>query len=294
MTFPADYQPTERFTGLAQLYSQFRPSYPGEALNFIIDRCRLNEHSDLVDVGCGTGIASRQFAERGIPVIGIEPNAEMRRQAQTESLEAGGPTPQYRDGRAEDTGLLAASADAVLAAQAFHWFEPEPALREFHRILKPTGWAGLLWNQRDESDPFTRAYGAGVRQLDVTEIIEPYHGRGEALLASPLFQDGMHAFFPHEQILDEAGLLGRAFSASYAPRNSGLAKQYADEIRKLFRQFEQDGSIIFRYEASSITIICYHLLVAPFGGRWISWRLVKRIHSWRKAKPFSWSTTIRN
>jgi SAM-dependent methyltransferase len=250
MPFPADYQPTERFTGLAQLYSQHRPSYPAAALDFIISRCRLNQQSVLVDVGCGTGIASRQFAVRGIPVIGIEPNDEMLRQAQAESPEAGGPIPRFLDGRAEATGLPPASADAVLAAQAFHWFEPEPALREFHRILKSDGYAILLWNQRDESDPFTAAYGAGVRKLADTEIIEPYHGHGEALLTSPLFQDGTQAFFPHEQILDEAGLLGRAFSASYAPRESALAKQYADEIRSLFRQFEHGGSITFRYETS--------------------------------------------
>jgi SAM-dependent methyltransferase len=250
MPFPADYQPTERFTGLAQLYSQHRPSYPAAALDFIIRRCRLNQQSVLVDVGCGTGIASRQLAARGIPVIGIEPNAEMRRQAQAEPLEADGPMPQYLEGRAEATGLPAASADAVLAAQAFHWFEPEPALREFHRILRADAYTILLWNQRDESDPFTAAYGAGVRKLADTETIEPYHGHGVALLTSPLFQDGTQAFFPHEQILDEAGLLGRAFSASYAPRDPATASQYADEIRNQFRQFERHGHVTLRYETS--------------------------------------------
>lgn len=250
MTSPYDYQPTERFTGLAQLYSQYRPTYPADAVDFIISRCQLNKQSILVDIGCGTGISSRQFAARGIPVIGIEPNGEMRAQAESEPFSPGLPVPRYQDGRAESTGLPPASVSAVLAAQAFHWFEPETALEEFYRILKPDGFAVLLWNERDESDPLTRAYGAGVRKLTDAEIIEPFHGRGEVLLACPLFQDGLQAFFSHEQILDEAGLLGRAFSASYAPRDGDPASRYAAELRELFRRFQHDGRITLHYQTS--------------------------------------------
>src|SRR5262245_39857316 len=152
MNRPSDYQPLERFTGLAKLYAQYRPSYPEAALDYIIHRAGLNAHSVLVDVGCGTGIATRQFAERGMSVIGIEPNEEMRRQAKAERVSTGVFPPCYQEGRAEATGLPVASAEAVLAAQAFHWFEWEAALQEFHRILKPNGLVILMWNERDESD----------------------------------------------------------------------------------------------------------------------------------------------
>ena len=253
---PSEYHPTERFTGLAGLYSQYRPAYPAAALDFIINRCGLNDQSVLVDVGCGTGISSRLFAARGIRVIGIEPNADMRRQAETAQLPLGSPSPTYQEGRAEATGLSEASADAVVAAQAFHWFQPEAALREFHRILKPAGWAVLLWNQRDESDPLTRAYGAGVRQLTNAEVFEPYHGKGDALLVSPLFQEGERIFFPNEQVLDEAGLLGRAFSVSYAPRDSDSVKRYGDELRQVFQRFQKDGQVVMRYETSVFLARC--------------------------------------
>jgi SAM-dependent methyltransferase len=247
---PSEHHPTERFTGLAGLYSQYRPSYPASAIDFVISRCGLSDKSILVDVGCGTGISTRLFAARGIRVIGIEPNADMRRQAETEPLPSGAPRPNYQEGRAEATGLRDASADAVVAAQAFHWFDPEATLGEFHRILKPHGWAVLLWNQRDESDPFTRAYGAGVRQLTNAEVFEPYHGKGDALLTSPLFREGERVFFPNEQVLDEAGLVGRAFSVSYAPRDAASVQRYADELREVFWRFQENGRVILRYETS--------------------------------------------
>src|ERR1043166_6631807 len=78
--------PTGRFSGLADLYAKYRPSYPDAALDLIPTRGRLGPTSLLVDVGCGTGISSRLFALRGVPVLGIEPNADMRTRADAESL----------------------------------------------------------------------------------------------------------------------------------------------------------------------------------------------------------------
>src|SRR5262249_25147361 len=155
--------PTGRFNGLSGIYARHRPNYPPVAVEFVLQRCGLGPGSVLVDVGSGTGISARQFARLGISVIGIEPNDEMRREAEREPLPGNVPVPVYRPGRAEATGLPDVSADAVLAAQAFHWFDPEPTLREFHRILKPSGWVALLWNERDETDAFAAAYGKIVR-----------------------------------------------------------------------------------------------------------------------------------
>ena len=149
--------PLGRFTGLAAIYNRCRPDYPSAALDYVLEHCGLGPGAQLVDVGCGTGISSRQFAERGLRVLGIEPNADMRRQAEAEPEQ---PTSiEYREGRAEATGLPAASADAVLAAQAFHWFDADAALPEFRRVLKPCGWVVIVGNERDESDPVTAAYG---------------------------------------------------------------------------------------------------------------------------------------
>jgi SAM-dependent methyltransferase len=157
----------------------------------------------------------------------------------------------YQNGRAEATNLATACADAVLAAQAFHWFDSAAALREFHRIVKPGGWVILLWNERDETDPFTAAYGAVIRTAPEAAAVEAPRSRaGEPLLSSPWFQDAQRAVFRNEQELDEDGVLGRAFSASYAPREPGAAAEFASALRSVFARYQQDEQVVLRYETS--------------------------------------------
>jgi SAM-dependent methyltransferase len=247
----AGWNPTGRFSGLAEIYSKSRPSYPREAIDQAVARCDLTPGSLLVDVGCGTGISSRLFAERGMRVIGIEPNADMRAAASAHRSAAGVSGPTYQDGRAEATGLPNGFADAVLAAQAFHWFEAEPALAEFHRILKPGGWVVLLWNERDERDLFTAAYGAIIRTAPDALAVECPRGQaGAALLAGPQFRDAEKLVFPNEQRLDEEGLVGRAFSASYAPQSPQGIAQWKNDINTLFSRFQHQGKVSLRYETS--------------------------------------------
>jgi SAM-dependent methyltransferase len=245
------YDPTGRFTGLAESYAKYRPSYPVAALDFIVTRCGLGPQSLLVDIGCGTGISTRLFAQRGIQFVGIDPNDDMRRQAETTGIPAGSPMPSYRKGRAEETGLPDACADAVLAAQAFHWFDPEPALREFRRILKPGGWVILIWNERDETDPCTAHYGRVVRSAPDAAAVEVPRGKaGDVLLTSSLFVDAARFAFTNAQTLDEDGLLGRAFSASYAPREPNAARLFAAALHDVFDRWQRQGAVTLRYETS--------------------------------------------
>jgi SAM-dependent methyltransferase len=211
-------------------------------------RARLGPASLLVDVGSGTGISSRIFAARGVPVVGIEPNEEMRRKAEAEPAPHGAATVSYRAGRAEATGLADSVADVVLAAQAFHWFDREAALGEFYRILKPCGWVALVWNERDPSDPFTAAYGQVIRTAREAEAIEQSRARaGEALLTHPCFVAAECLTFRHAQVLDAEGLLGRAFSSSYVPREGPDAEAFAAALRDVFARFQHDGKAVLRY-----------------------------------------------
>jgi ubiquinone/menaquinone biosynthesis C-methylase UbiE len=247
----SDRSPTARFTGLSSLYAQYRPDYPEEAAEHIVEQCSLRTEAVIVDVGCGTGISTRWLARRGFRMIGIEPNAEMRARAASEPMEGGAPAPDYRQGRAEATGLDDGVADLVLCAQAFHWFEPQAALREFHRILKPDGWVALVWNERDDNDSFTAAYGSVIRKLPEALAVEVPRGRaGDRLHESPLLRKAKKAVFKHHQNLDLDGVLGRAFSASYAPKEPLAAERFAGELAEVFQQYQENGLVTLRYETS--------------------------------------------
>jgi ubiquinone/menaquinone biosynthesis C-methylase UbiE len=254
-------KPTERFSGLAKLYASARPSYPAEAIEFIIEHCRLAPGASMIDIGCGTGISTRLFAERGLAVTGIEPNDDMRSTAIAHDEDNAGSTqyrhsrPRYLKGTAEDTGLEDACADSVLSAQAFHWFDAASALAEFHRILKPGGFAILMWNERDENaDLFTRGYGDLLRMTPETKAVEMKRGSaGLPLLTSPLFQKREKNIFTNWQEMDEAGLLDRAFSASYAPKSGEAQKNLEAGLKKLFHRHQHDGLVTLVYETSVFT-----------------------------------------
>ena len=244
----------DSFSGLADLYARHRPGYPPAALDLIAGLFTEDASGPdalLVDVGCGTGISTRLFAARGLRVLGIEPNDEMRARAEAAPPEGATPPPEYRRGTAEATGLPDGVAAGVLAAQAFHWFDAPAALAEFHRILRPGGAVALLWNERDEADLCTAAYGAVMRSAPDAAAVEVPRGRaGEALLHSPLFREGRRVCFGNGQALDEEGLLGRAFSASYAPRQPEAAAAFADALRRVFARFQQAGKVSLCYQTS--------------------------------------------
>jgi SAM-dependent methyltransferase len=237
------HNPLGRFDGLAAVYARARPGYPPQAVDWIVELLPRSGAS-VVDVGCGTGISSRLLAERGVNVIGIEPNESMRIGA----IAAGGGI-DYRAGSAEVTGLPSECADGVIAAQAFHWFTADVALREFRRLLRPGGGATLLWNDFDPNDPFTSGYVALQRRFTPEpDVIErPHHLAGEALLTHPGFTDARARTTPNAQELDEETFQARAFSASFAPKECGAARRFAEQLRQHFEAFAVAGRVRLRY-----------------------------------------------
>lgn len=243
--------PTTRFTGLAQIYATARPTYPTPAIDYIVDKARLKSGCNIADVGAGTGISARLFAQRGLHVNAVEPNADMRLEGESAGTKYGEGDIVYLPTSAEETGLPAQSQELVLAAQAFHWFRPDETLTEFHRILKAGGWVALMWNERDQSDPFTAEYGQSLRINPETEKIETMRqAAGQPLLSSSLYSRGEKQTFSNSQEADLDGVFGRAFSASYAPKDEPTANRLREKLTELFHKYAHDGKVSLKYETS--------------------------------------------
>src|SRR3954470_12045227 len=116
-----------RFSVRVADYVKYRPGYPPEVVGFLREEIGLAPSWVVADVGAGTGISAKVFLDAGCEVVGVEPNAEMRA-AMVEVL-VGNPKFRAVEGAAEGTNLPDGSADLVVCAQAFHWFEVEATRR---------------------------------------------------------------------------------------------------------------------------------------------------------------------
>jgi ubiquinone/menaquinone biosynthesis C-methylase UbiE len=131
---------SEVWTGKASSYDRARPTPPPALLDLLTQVIDTPHPALVVDVGSGTGLSTAIWGERAERVIGIEPNADMRNEAQRKI--EGHPYAahiEYRKGLADQTGLPDGCADIVTAAQSFHWMEPTSTLAEIARILRPGG-----------------------------------------------------------------------------------------------------------------------------------------------------------
>jgi len=237
---------TDAFAGLAGVYAKSRPAYPREAVIQLAEDAGLEPGGGglTVDVGTGTGIFARCLTEAGLRVVGIEPDDDMR--AQAEAVLAGQPLFSVKNGTAESTGLPEGCADLVTTAQAFHWFD-KPAFRaECLRILKPDAPVAVVWNRRipgeallDETAALHRRYCPAFESLDRgVNGSEAWYPR--------FFRDGVYAVrrFPNELYWDEETFVGRACSSSFSlrPEDPGF-EAYIGALRGLFARHARDSKV---------------------------------------------------
>jgi SAM-dependent methyltransferase len=201
-------------------YERGRPSYPAAAIACLAEELGIRPSASVVDLAAGTGKLTRALASTGARVVAVEPVDSMRAKI-VQSL------PTVEALTAEAIPLADESMDAVAVGQAFHWFSGDRALAEIHRVLRPGGRLGLIWNARDEREPFVRG---------LTDVLEPYRGDAPAYRSgawraafeqTTLFTPLEHAEFRLDHELDVEGLVARATSVSF------IAALPADEREKV-------------------------------------------------------------
>ncbi len=142
------------FGAQAAAYERGRPSYPPEAIDWLLAPAGDWTARDVLDLGAGTGKLTTRLVERGLNVVAVDPIAEM-----LDVLRDTLPGTPGLLGTAEQIPLPDSHVDAVLVAQAWHWFDPERATAEIARVLRPGGRLGLVWNTRDERLGWVRDFG---------------------------------------------------------------------------------------------------------------------------------------
>ncbi len=197
------------FGTAAEAYERGRPGYPPGAVAAIADWLALGPGRTVLDLAAGTGKMTRQLQPTGARVIAVEPVPGMRAR-----LAATSPGAEVLDGTAEDLPLPNASVDAVVVAQAIHWFDTVRALSELHRVLVPGGRLALAYNVRDESVPWVRAMGELVERTTGGEAPSQHHGWRERVARCGLFDPFEEVELHHAHRLSIDGIVDRIVSIS--------------------------------------------------------------------------------
>lgn len=238
----------ERFSNRVENYVKYRPTYPHEVLELFRAEMNLRNSSVIADIGSGTGISAKLFLENGSAVFGVEPNAAMR--AAAENFLRDFPNFKSIDGTAENTNLENESADFVIAAQAFHWFDRTKTRTEFKRILREEGFVVLMWNERQlASTAFLRGYEQLLIEFGTDYETVRHENITKETLQEFFRADFKQRTFSNVQTVDFEGLKGRMLSSSYMPTaENPRFGEMLEKLETLFAQSAENGRIEILYD----------------------------------------------
>ena len=211
MSDPRVHDAVSGFEVAVEHYRRGRPSYPDDAIEYLVRELAIDEGRDVLELGAGTGKFTERIVPTGARIVALEPMRAMR-----EALEGACPTVTAIDATAEQIPLEDASVDCVVAAQSFHWFDGDRALAEIHRVLRDGRALGLVWNVRDEASDWSER---------LTAIFDGLAGPGapryrtgawrSAFERTELFGPLHHRVAYHVHEVTRQGFIDRVLSVSY-------------------------------------------------------------------------------
>lgn len=194
----------------ASAYERARPGYAPEAITSLVASLGIEPGTCVLDVGAGTGKLTRQLVDTGARLIAVEPVAEMR-----EQFRRAIPGVEVLEGTAEALPLPAASMDAAVVGQAWHWFDAPAALAELTRVVALGGGLALLFNDFDGSTPFAAQLARIRDRRAPADVPDPRSGVWRLPFQDhPAWTPLTEQHFHHEHRLTRAGVIDRLLSSS--------------------------------------------------------------------------------
>lgn len=239
----------QKFTGKADLYDKFRPSYPDELIDYLYENARCD---NVADIGAGTGMFTRCLLKKPWKVTAVEPNADMRgKLAAIEGI-------TVVNAPAENTGLADKSVGLVTAAQAFHWFDEELFKAECKRILTNDGQLAIVFNERC----YDGCEISSVRDKICQRYCGAFHSghvgkrsieEGARFLKNEYFSDVRVFRYENDIECDIDGFIGDTLSRSYALKSDDKDfEAFTRELENAFVKFSHNGKVTIKYNT-----MCY-------------------------------------
>ena len=237
---------TQRFSNRVENYVKYRPHYPAAMVTYLQERFGFTSGA-IADIGAGTGILTKLLLDAGYTVYAVEPNGPMLDKAIALLNEYPGFTAVT--GTAENTTLPNNSVDAVMAAQAFHWFNAEKSRAEFTRILKANGLVVLVWNERRVDSAFEKEYEVLINRYGKDYVQVKHRNIEQTDLAAFFAPAPMEVKeFNNQQVFDFEGFKGRLLSSSYMPLQGEPGyDEMLVALKQLFDKYQQAGAITITY-----------------------------------------------
>lgn len=234
-----------KFTGKAELYSKYRPSYSEK----LIDRLyEMTNAETVADIGAGTGIFTSALLKKPWSVTAVEPNLDMLSVLKSD---LGGKVKTVV-ASAENTTLDTESVNLITVAQAFHWFDKARFKAECQRILTPDGHLAIVWNSRCQNDLEEERNKICMKYCDCYRSGHVQTGYdyfdGDTFLRNEYFKNTDFLRLENERFVTREQFVGDNLSRSYAPKRDDSGYDgFVYELESAFSKYEKDGRVSQNY-----------------------------------------------
>ena len=237
----------EKFTGKADYYDKYRPSYPDSLIDWLYEKSKTDT---VADIGAGTGKFTACLLRKPWKITAVEPNPDMREKlAKLKGI-------NIVSASAENTGIEQCSIGLITVAQAFHWFDEELFKKECERILEPGGKLAVIFNERERKEGTIDSERDKICQM----YCGAYHSRhvgmrtneeGDMFLRNEYFSK-VEIFTAENNVeLNKQAFVGDTLSRSYAINESDENfTKFIEELENIFSRYEQNGFVTVKYTAT--------------------------------------------